>query len=111
MNVGTPGQQVRRLNVHEYVSMKIMADHNIDIPASKMAETPEAAEEACKEIMGGDGEATHVRMCSRAFIFCFFLRRLMAFSSRGYVTGYVLRRCIRARGNVMCMYVPIHIRL
>lgn len=52
------GQQVRRLNVHEYVSMEIMAEHDIDIPASKMAETPEDAEEACAEIMDGDCEWT-----------------------------------------------------
>lgn len=68
MNVGTPGQQVRRLNVHEYVSMKIMADHNIDIPVSKMAETPDAAEEACKEIMGGDGEGIRGHVCLCAFV-------------------------------------------
>ncbi|CAN0429456.1 unnamed protein product, partial [Hapterophycus canaliculatus] len=48
------GQQVRRLNVHEYVSMEIMAEHDIDIPACKMAETPADAEEACAEIMNGD---------------------------------------------------------
>lgn len=47
---------MRRLNVHEYVSMEIMAAHDIDVPASKMAETPEDAEKACADIMGGDGE-------------------------------------------------------
>ncbi|CAB1098404.1 unnamed protein product [Ectocarpus sp. CCAP 1310/34] len=52
--MGGAGQQVRRLNVHEYVSMQIMAEHDIDIPASKMAETPEDAEKACAEIMGGN---------------------------------------------------------
>lgn len=36
--------------------MEIMAAHDIDIPASKMAETPEDAEKACAEIMGGDCE-------------------------------------------------------
>lgn len=41
--------------MHEYVSMQIMAEHDIDIPASKMAETPEDAEKACAEIMGGNG--------------------------------------------------------
>lgn len=53
---GGAGHQVRRLNVHEYVSMEIMAAHDIDIPASKMAETPEDAEKACAEIMGGNCE-------------------------------------------------------
>lgn len=53
---GGAGQQVRRLNVHEYVAMKLMADHNIDIPVSIMADTPEDAEKACAEIMGDGGE-------------------------------------------------------
>lgn len=57
----TGQQQVRRLNVHEYVSMQIMAEHDIDIPVSKMAETPEEAEKACADIMGGDGEPSDVR--------------------------------------------------
>ncbi|CAM9240095.1 unnamed protein product, partial [Sphacelaria rigidula] len=52
--VGGAGQQVRRLNVHEYASMKIMAEHNIDTPASVMAETPADAEKACADIMCGD---------------------------------------------------------
>lgn len=54
--VGGAGQQVRRLNVHEYVSMQIMAEHKIDTPTTKMAETPEDAEKACAAIMGGDCE-------------------------------------------------------
>lgn len=51
---------MRRLNVHEYVSLQIMADHDIDVPASKMAETPEDAEKACSEIMNGDGEKSPI---------------------------------------------------
>lgn len=60
---GGAGQQVRRLNVHEYVSMKLMAEHDIDIPASVMAETPEDAEKACAEIMGTEGEGSAVAAC------------------------------------------------
>lgn len=71
-------QQVRRLNVHEYVSMQIMAEHDIDIPVSKMAETPEEAEKACADIMGGDGESPrrvvrYIGGCIRAPSF-FFVR-------------------------------------
>ena len=41
--------------------MQIMAEHDIDIPVSKMAETPEEAEKACADIMGGDGKPPDVR--------------------------------------------------
>ena len=59
----TGQQQVRRLNVHEYVSMQIMAEHDIDIPVSKMAETPEEAEKACADIMNGDCKPPRPKWC------------------------------------------------
>lgn len=43
--------------------MKLMADHDIDIPASVMAETAEDAEKACAEIMGTGGEESAVAAC------------------------------------------------
>ncbi|CAM9531926.1 unnamed protein product, partial [Chrysoparadoxa australica] len=46
--------QARFLNVHEYVAMDLMAQHNILTPASKMAETAADAAKICKEMMGDD---------------------------------------------------------
>lgn len=62
--------QVRCLNVHEYVSMQMMEQHDIDHPASKMAETPEGAEKACAEIMGGDRELHLLGPRTRLAVFC-----------------------------------------
>lgn len=51
--------------------MEIMAAHDIDIPASKMAETPAEAEKACAEIMGGDCEFSRAAIIGTSCgVFC-----------------------------------------
>lgn len=65
------------MNVHEYVSMEIMAAHNIDTPASKMAETPAEAEKACAEIMGGNCELFRLL---RIYFFCSMSMRVMEYN-------------------------------
>ncbi|EQC28226.1 succinyl-CoA synthetase beta subunit [Saprolegnia diclina VS20] len=49
-----PGQQVRRLNLHEYQSMEIMKSFGVAIPASLHATTPAEAEAAYNTLKGGD---------------------------------------------------------
>ncbi|RHY07441.1 hypothetical protein DYB25_000898 [Aphanomyces astaci] len=48
------GQQVRRLNLHEYQSMKIMQSYGVAIPASEAANTPEEAVQVYNKLKGGD---------------------------------------------------------
>eukprot|EP00611_Tribonema_gayanum_P000856 TRINITY_DN10641_c1_g1_i4.p2 TRINITY_DN10641_c1_g1~~TRINITY_DN10641_c1_g1_i4.p2 ORF type:complete len:456 (-),score=180.84 TRINITY_DN10641_c1_g1_i4:253-1620(-) len=52
---GAAACQARLLNVHEYVSMKVLGSHNVGTPISIMATSPEEAETACKEIMAKPG--------------------------------------------------------
>jgi len=47
------GQQVRRLNLHEYQSMEIMKSYGVAIPNSLPAETPEDAEKAYLKLKAG----------------------------------------------------------
>ena len=48
----TPKAQVRKLNVHEYVSMEIMREFDIPVPKGDMAETKEDAVKKYKDIIG-----------------------------------------------------------
>ncbi|KAF0695651.1 Aste57867_13545 [Aphanomyces stellatus] len=48
------GQQVRRLNLHEYQSMQIMQSYGVAIPASQHANTPEEAVNVYNKLKGGD---------------------------------------------------------
>ncbi|KAG9401021.1 beta' subunit [Aphanomyces cochlioides] len=48
------GHQVRRLNLHEYQSMKIMQSYGVAVPASQHANTPEEAEAVYNKLKGGN---------------------------------------------------------
>jgi len=48
------GQQVRRLNLHEYQSVAIMSDYGVKVPENAMAETAADANAAFNKIRGGD---------------------------------------------------------
>lgn len=43
--------QARLLNVHEYISMGVMAEHGIAVPVCNMATTADEAEKLCKQMM------------------------------------------------------------
>jgi hypothetical protein len=42
---------VRNLNVHEYISMELMESHGIGVPAGRVADTPEEAEDIFNNIL------------------------------------------------------------
>jgi hypothetical protein len=46
----------RFLNVHEYVSMSLMAEYNVPVPRSAVATTAEEAEQAFTSKLSGGGE-------------------------------------------------------
>jgi hypothetical protein len=46
----------RLLNVHEYVSMSLMAEYNVPVPRSAVATTAEEAEQAFTSKLSGGGE-------------------------------------------------------
>jgi len=56
----TPKAQVRKLNVHEYVSMEIMREFDIPVPKGDMAETKEDAVKKYKDIIG-DGKESVIK--------------------------------------------------
>lgn len=46
------GQQVRRLNLHEYQSMSIMEKYGVNIPPGIPADTPAEADKAYSKLRG-----------------------------------------------------------
>jgi len=48
------GNQIRRLNVHEYQAMELLQKHGVAIPRCKVASSPAEAESVAEEIGGTD---------------------------------------------------------
>ena len=106
-------QQVRYLNVHEYLSMSLLKENGINVPTGYIASTPEEAEDIFLNKLNQKGMVPY-----RAFVLCCFSACAQGVAmTRGrdgvnqtkvvstfYHTIYTLRGGLRSFLHTNCLY-------